>query len=80
MPREQTPLRTIQVDYRCDKCDTGHMRPTGVMLMSDPPKFPHCCTECDALMTFTEKYPAVTYVFEGERLDLSEARYRQQTL
>lgn len=78
MSREQTPLRTVRVDYRCDKCDTGHMRPTGVMLLSNPPKFPHRCTECDALQTFTEKYPTIQYAEEGESLNLNN--YRQNTL
>lgn len=78
MPREQRPLRPIWVDYRCDACDTGHMRPTDVMLMSSPPQFPHRCDACDAPGTFTEKYPTIKYAEEGDLLNLNN--YRQNTL
>lgn len=78
MPREQIPLRPIRVDYRCDKCGEGHYRPTGIMLMSNPPKFPHACAHCGDSQTFTEKYPTVRYAAEGGLLDLSQ--YTQQTM
>ena len=78
MSRVQRPLRPIRVDYRCDKCDAGHMRPTGVMLLSDPPKFPHQCEVCGEAQTFTEKYPTIQYAEEGELLNLRN--YRQNTL
>ncbi len=78
MALEQTPIRTIQVDYRCDECDQGHYRPEGHMLMSSPPKFPHNCNNCGHTQTFTEKYPTVRYALEGELLDLNN--YKQQTL
>ena len=77
MPREQMPLRPVRVDYKCDKCGAGYMRPTGVLLTSNPPQFPHRCNNCDAHQNFTEKYPTVRYAAEGELLDLDN--YTQQT-
>ena len=78
MPREQMPIRPIQVDYRCDLCNVGFYRPNGINLTSMPPQFPHKCTKCGDEKTFTEKYPAVRYAREGELLDLDE--YLQQTM
>lgn len=76
MPREQKPLRPIQVDYLCDKCEQGYYRPVGRMLLSDPPQFPHACTQCGNEKTFWEKYPTIRYVDEGAILDLKN--YREQ--
>lgn len=72
MGYEQTPLRPIRVDYCCDHCHVGYMRPTGVMQLTDPARFPHRCTHCDHEQTFIEKYPTVRYVLEGQELDLSQ--------
>lgn len=77
MPREQKPIRPIKVDYRCDKCDIGYYRPTGMMLTMSPPLFKHECNKCGDLATFTEKYPTVRYALEGETLDLEN--YQQAT-
>ena len=77
MPYEQMPIRPILVDYKCDKCGNGYMRPSGICLTSNPPQWPHRCTNCDAHMNFTEKYPTVRYTAEGELLDLKN--YKPQT-
>lgn len=76
MPREQKPLRPIQVDYRCDRCGKGYYRPTGMNLMSNPIQFPHACTECGDSRTFIERYPTLRYTFEGGILDLDS--YKEQ--
>ena len=42
-----TEVRNVnmqQVDERCPKCGKGWMRDTGIVLTSNPPKFPHKCT------------------------------------
>ena len=69
MPLEQKRARTILVDYLCDKCGIGHMRPRGFVRLGDPPHFPHSCYRCAATMTFLEKYPAVQYGAEDDPLD-----------
>jgi uncharacterized protein (DUF983 family) len=48
-------VKTIQVDYECPKCQVGK-------LLSQPPQYPHKCTECDFTETFIDKtYPYITY-------------------
>jgi DNA-directed RNA polymerase subunit RPC12/RpoP len=71
MPIEQTPLRPIQVDYICDACGQGHYRSTGVSLMSNPPQYPHKCTNCDSTQVFTERFPVLRYAPEGQLIDFS---------
>ena len=78
MGRKQTPLRPIQIDYHCDECEHGLMRPVGHMLMTDPPQFEHKCTECGYLMVFNERYPTVRYALEGGSIDLEN--YTQQRM
>jgi hypothetical protein len=80
MALEQTPIRPIQVDYKCDECGNGYYRPTGNMLLCDPPKYPHRCNneKCDGNKVFTERYPTVRYAREAELLDLDN--YIPQTM
>ena len=62
MSETRQPARPIWIDYRCDVegCE-GLMRPTGVMLLSQPPWYPHVCDTCDAKRDFHRKYPALEY-------------------
>jgi len=82
MPRIQRPVRPILVDYICDKCGKGSYRHSGTdnmkVLWSNPPKFPHECTECGDRKYFIEKYPTIRYAYEGEVLDLEN--YEQQPM
>jgi hypothetical protein len=77
MSREQIPLRPIQIDFRCNACGIGFMRPQGNILMSNPPLFSHACNHCGEEETFQEKYPTVRFAKEGELLDLDN--YVQQS-
>ncbi len=61
MSETSTPLRPVSIDYLCDACGIGHMRPTGIMLTSHPPQFPHRCDHCDAHQNFDVRYPHVRY-------------------
>lgn len=71
MPREQTPLRPICVDYRCDACQRGHYRPTGCVA-SNPIQYPHACDKCGNQRTFFECYPVLRFTFDGGLLNLNE--------
>lgn len=62
---EKTPMKVVQTDYHCDECADGYLRPTGVMLASNPPQYPHKCTCCDATKTFRERYPIISYTPEA---------------
>lgn len=61
MPMIKRPVIPTQIDYVCDKCGEGKYRPTGVTLMSNPPKFPHTCTLCGDTHTFYKIYPCLEY-------------------
>jgi hypothetical protein len=46
MKEKRTEVRTYVVRLMCEKCDGGEMLPTGIALMSSPPKYPHKCNKC----------------------------------
>lgn len=55
-------IKVIGVDYVCDKCGIGKMRPTGVCLDSYPPKYPHVCDNCGYEDWFIDvTYPTTRY-------------------
>lgn len=80
MPRQQLPLRPIQVDYICDECGKGYYRYTSPELSdtvnlvhvvrTGPKEFEHVCTNCGHKQNFVELYPTTRYAKEGELLDL----------
>ena len=57
-------VKTFLVYYECTNCETGKLRPE-TMLMCNPPKWVHECTECGKAETFTVKYPYTTYEYVG---------------
>ena len=61
MAEKITPVEMVEIDYICDKCGEGEMRPSRFMLASDPPRCPHACTKCGHEQTFLTKYPATGY-------------------
>jgi hypothetical protein len=50
---------TFKVDYRCDHCPDGVMRPTGIVYDNVPPQYPHYCTTCGHTATFPQRYPRI---------------------
>lgn len=48
-----------EIDYKCDNCNIGYMRQTGIMLPSCPPKYPHKCTFCNDVQNLDQIYPKV---------------------
>jgi hypothetical protein len=61
MPEQEYDLRPVGVRYVCDKCGVGVMTPTGTMLCSYPPQWPHKCDHCGIIENMQEKYPTVRY-------------------
>jgi hypothetical protein len=58
---------TVKVDFKCPKCLKGFLRPTGTVLTSYPPQYPHRCNnaDCDYQQTFSDKtYPYIDHVFD----------------
>jgi hypothetical protein len=60
---EVKSVKTVKVDYKCDVCKDGYMRPTGTCFPTNPPQYPHKCNNsyCDAAKTFNLTYPHIDY-------------------
>lgn len=52
----------VGIEYVCDKCSYGTMKPNGTILTSLPPKYGHECDNCSASEYFTKQYPYVEFV------------------
>lgn len=76
MPLEQTPLRPIEVSYRCDVCGEGHYRHLPNNLCVNPlglksvegwfnKAYIHQCDACGDERIFSEVYPHIQYETEG---------------
>jgi hypothetical protein len=63
MPETRRRVKVYEVKYLCDTCKMGYMERAGdFMLMSNPPQYPHSCTNCEATKTFKgEYYPRLKY-------------------
>lgn len=53
----ETPVSTYVVDYTCDDCGKGKMRPEPFVHTSMPPQYPHTCNICGNRKTFYKSYP-----------------------
>lgn len=74
MAVESKQVETREEDYKCDTCNEGHMRPTGMTLTSYPPQYPHICNSCGIAKTFRVTYPRIVHVeltLTGDRLNNS---------
>lgn len=56
-------VKTVKVDYRCDECDFGFMRPTGTCFPTNPPQYIHKCNNehCGQERIFNVSYPFIDY-------------------
>lgn len=59
MEKKETEIRVFRVKMFCD-CG-GEMLPTGVILSSCPPQFPHQCSLCGMRATYDSSYPHLEY-------------------
>lgn len=58
------PVDTYLVKHFHDDCATkggGEFLPTGMMLASNPPQYPHKCNNCGKEQTFYKRYPFIDY-------------------
>ena len=65
MPQVSKKTNTMKVDFKCPKCEKGHLRPNGTSVMTYPPQHPHNCNnfECDYSEIFIDTiYPYIDYV------------------
>lgn len=49
--------KTYIIDMICEKCKTGVMRPTGIVLTSNPLQYPHKCDYCGNEEVYDKCYP-----------------------
>ena len=62
MAEEKHEVKTFEVDMICEKCNIGHMRPVGnIVLTTYPIQYPHECDNCGHTEIYTKKYPYTTY-------------------
>jgi hypothetical protein len=56
-------VKMVRVDYKCPECETGYLRPTGMVLTVNPPLFPHMCDNpnCGYGETFNVNYPRIVH-------------------
>ena len=54
-------VRTVGVDYLCDKCGVGVMEQAGIMLPTDPPRWRYKCGGCGEVADLWQKYPTVRF-------------------
>jgi len=57
MPKVKKEVKTFEVVYECDMCDSGMMIFTGVVLLSNPPKYEHKCDACGSMFNSGTQYP-----------------------
>lgn len=59
MAETTKPVAYVWVDYTCDECAQGVMRPARDYgaLLSIPQQYPHRCTNCNHLQKFLVTYP-----------------------
>ena len=48
-----------QMDEKCPICNSGWMRPTGIVVPNNPPQFEHRCTNCNYKQNYSVRYPYV---------------------
>ena len=58
---EVRETRVQQVDQRCPVCNKGWMRPTGIVLTTEPPQYPHKCSSCGYEAVYPMRYPYTVY-------------------
>ena len=50
-------VQTQQVDEKCPQCNTGWMRPTGIVKTTNPPQYEHACNVCNSMRDYGVRYP-----------------------
>ena len=60
MNTTEQEVKVISVSLLCEECD-GEMSPTGTVLTSNPPQYPHACLNGHIINIFGEPYPRIKY-------------------
>ena len=67
MSEKDFEVKTLKVHYICDECGKGELLPTGTCFPTNPPMYPHLCsnTSCNSGRTFNIQYPTIKYTEVG---------------
>lgn len=58
MAEKKFEVKTYLIDFKCEACGSGFMRPTGEVKSADPILFPHICNACNVEQAlFSKVYP-----------------------
>ena len=57
MTEIRSQVLTWVTDMVCNTCGKGNMRPTGIVLTSMPPKYPHVCDKCGYQEAYNNQFP-----------------------
>lgn len=71
MPQTYKVKYPVQVDYLCDECGEGYIRPTGMVLTTNPPWHVHRCPYCKKESREIRSYPHIEFMDEvptGQRV------------
>ena len=84
MTEQRHKVTAVEVEYRCDQCEEGVMRPTGLMQPTSPPKYQHKCNKCGAVGYLYLMYPCIRYervrgVTDAELCKIAAERLAQIT-
>jgi len=63
MAEVKQDVKMVKVDFSCPECESGYLRPSGTVLTTYPPMFPHMCDnpQCNYGQTFNHNYPIITH-------------------
>jgi len=75
---EKQDVKIVKVSYKCPKCETGYLEPSGTVFTTFPPMFPHKCNVCEYGETFNASYPRIEYEPIKEQLPLTEDEILQR--
>lgn len=57
MAEVKKEVKNYKVNYVCDSCCAGLMKPTGLSLTSYPEQYEHYCKNCGDKQSFLDRYP-----------------------
>lgn len=61
MSERDYDVRPVGVEYVCDECGVGLMMHTNMAIMSNPPQYPHHCSDCGAVKNLEQMYPMLKW-------------------
>ena len=61
MAEREFPIEQVGIEYVCDTCQQGTMQVSGKLILTEPMRWPHRCSQCGAEAELIEQYPTVRF-------------------